>query len=108
MTDAQETAFTDVVGALLSDADDDVTLNGDALLVKGRLFAVRSADGELVVDLPKERAKDLVDREIATEVEQAEPAPKGAWVAVTDQENWLETATEAHQFVGEPAVGGES
>ena len=33
---------------------------------------------------------------------------KRAWVRITDSQDWPELAAEAHQFVGEPAVGKDS
>ncbi len=102
--------FSDVALALQADPDDDVTVDGTRLLVKGKLFAF--VDGEhLVVDVPASRAADLVVRGIATAVPDAAAAPArphGAWAGIEDAENWLELATEAHQFVGEPPVGRQS
>jgi hypothetical protein len=102
--------FSDVALALQADPDDDVTVEGTRLLVKGTLFAF--VDGaQLIVDVPAQRAADLVVRGIATVVSDATAAtaqPHGAWVGIDDAENWLELATEAHQFVGEPPVGRQS
>ena len=106
MSDAFNPVFADVAFALQSDPDDDVTQDGDRLLVRGRVFA-RLVGTRLVVDLGAARAKDLIDRGVATAASDASPA-KGAWVAVDDETDWLELATEAHQFVGEPAVGRDS
>lgn len=76
------------------------------LLVHGQLFAFR--DGEsLVVALPEDRAADLKQREVAFSYEAAK-RPAGEWVCVTDRQLWPELAREAHDFVGEPATGGES
>lgn len=99
-------AFVDLEGALLSDPDDDVAVDGDRFTVKGTLFAFRDGDA-LVVDLPPQRAGDLLDRDVATP-EDGGPEAKGRWVRVADREDWVELATEAHQFVGEPAVGRDS
>jgi hypothetical protein len=98
--------FDLVKGELLADPDDDVVDGGEGLLVKGSLFAFESEDG-LVVDLPEQRAADLIERGVA-EPAEAEQSAKGRWVAVRDAADWLEIATEAHQFVGEPAVGRQS
>jgi hypothetical protein len=99
-------AFDDLARALVADPDDDVTVDGTSLLVKGAPFAV--LDGSvLVVDLPSARADDLVQRDVAAPAERPTSA-KGRWVAVGDVENWGELAGEAHQHVGEPAVGGDS
>jgi hypothetical protein len=109
-TDPTQT-FSDVALALQADPDDDVAVEGTRLLVKGKPFAF--VDGaHLVVDLPANRAADLVVRGIATvvpdETTASATAPQGAWVGIDDAENWLELATEAHQFVGEPPVGRQS
>ena len=99
--------FDRVKGELLADEDDDVTETAEGLAVKGVLFAYESGAGRLVVDLPESRAADLVTRGIA-ERETGDRPARGAWVAVADTDDWLELATEAHQFVGEPAVGRDS
>jgi hypothetical protein len=98
--------FEQVAFALQRDADDDVTVDGRRLLVKGHVFAAFEG-GRLVVDLPAARTDDLVARGIATAVDR-DGAARGAWASVVDQEDWLELASEAHQFVGEPAVGRDS
>jgi hypothetical protein len=100
-------AFDLVKGELLADEDDDVTETAEGLAVKGALFAFESEDGRLVVDLPEARAADLVQRGIVERSPSDRPA-RGAWIAVADSDDWLELATEAHQFVGEPAVGRDS
>ncbi|MEP6843982.1 MAG: hypothetical protein ABJA11_10690 [Pseudolysinimonas sp.] len=105
MSTASDHAFTAVSDALLSDADDDVTLEGSQLSVKGTVFA-RLDEGELLVNLPATRAADLVSRGIASTADA--PAAVGAWVSIHDVENWIELASEAHQFVGEPPVGRQS
>ena len=105
---AQDTAYTEVEGALLADADDDVTSGPGGLSVRGDLFAVRSPDGDLVVDLPEARARDLVERGAAEAFDDVPVAAKGAWVLVRELDTWVELATEAHQFVGEPSVGRDS
>lgn len=98
--------FDLVAGALTADPDDDVTSQGERLLVHGRVFAFLE-DGHIVVDLPSGRAEDLIGRDVAAEA-TGPSAARGRWVAVSDTDDWTELATEAHQFVGEPAVGGES
>jgi hypothetical protein len=100
-------AFDRVKRELLADADADVTETPEGLAVKGVLFAYESEAGRLVVDLPAARAADLVTRGIA-EREAGDRPARGAWVEVADADDWLELATEAHQFVGEPAVGRDS
>lgn len=108
MSDSRSPAFDLISGELVQDVDDDVTDAPDGLRVKGALFAYE-AEGALVVDLPNQRAEDLVTRGIATSATGRGTA-KGAWVSIaqSESEDWLELATEAHQFVGEPAVGRDS
>ena len=104
MTEAQDAAMLEVEAALVDDPDDDVQVTAIGMIVKGSVFAYRSDQGDLVIDLPTDRADELVERGVAARHE-GELTPKGAWVAVSDPEDWVEMATEAHQFVGEPAVG---
>ncbi|WP_158861788.1 hypothetical protein [Leifsonia sp. AG29] len=107
MTDSPVPSFELLAAELLKDPDLDVSVTATGLHVHGRLFAY--LDGtELAVDLPTDRAGDLVAREVATEVPAGRSEPKGAWVRVADAEDWPELASEAHQFVGEPAVGHDS
>ena len=106
MSSAADSAFSDVSLALRNDPDDDVTVDGNVLLVHGTPFASLDRDA-LIVDLPGSRAADLVERGMASLVEET-ATTVGVRVAVGDTENWLELATEAHQFVGEPPVGRQS
>jgi hypothetical protein len=99
--------FDLVKSELLADPDDDVVDGAEGLTVKGALFAYEPEAGRLLVDLPAQRASDLVERGVA-EAHTTDRAAKGRWVAITDTDDWLELATEAHQFVGEPAVGRAS
>jgi hypothetical protein len=92
---------------LLQDPDLDVSVTATGLHVRGVLFAYLD-DGDLVADLPEPRARDLVAREVAAPVAAGRAEAKGAWVRVADPEDWPELAAEAHQFVGEPAVGMDS
>lgn len=107
MTDSPQTAFDILETQLLQDPDLDVSSTATGLHVRGRLFAYLDGD-TLAVDLPSERAGDLVGREVATRVPAARAEAKGAWVRIADAEDWPELASEAHQFVGEPAVGMDS
>ncbi len=100
-------AFDLVKGELLADPDHDVVDGPEGLTVKGALFAYEPEAGRLVVDLPEQRAADLIARGVAESADTDAPA-KGRWVSVTEQDDWLELTTEAHQFVGEPAVGRDS
>lgn len=83
-----------------------VTLTADGLAVNGNLFAFADGD-DLVVDLSSARAADLVRREMAAHYRHDE-VPSRDWVSVSDQSLWSELTREAHEYVGEPAVGGQS
>ena len=107
MTEAQDRAWAEVETALLADPDDDVRSTDLGLIVNGSVFACRGDGGDLVVDLPEGRARDLVERGIGRE-HATELHPKGAWVLIDDPEDWQELASEAHAFVGEPEVGRDS
>jgi hypothetical protein len=101
---AAEDAFE---GVRFSFSDiDEVTESPDGLLVKGTLFAFLE-DDDLVVELPFARSNDLVERGIAVKF-ALEGQKSRDWVRVSDQQLWPELAREAHEFVGEPAVGGDS
>ena len=50
---------------------------------------------------------DLTERGVA-EPFTSEGHPSRKWVRVSDQQLWPELTREAHEFVGEPPVGGES
>lgn len=102
-----EQAFDDVATAMKIDPDDDVTVTRRSLSVNGTRFAVLEGD-ELVLDLPVAQAGDLVARGVASAVTAAHPEPSGRWVAIADRSDWLELASESHQFVGEPPVGRQS
>lgn len=107
MTDNPVASFELLAAQLLEDPDLDVSATATGLHVRGRLFAY--LDGvELVVDLPEGRAADLVARGVASPVPAGRSEPKGAWVRIADSDDWPELAAEAHQFVGEPAVGMDS
>lgn len=107
MNDSPVVAFDLLTTQLLNDPDLDVSLTATGLHVRGRLFAYVDA-GSLVVDLPEARAADLVGRDVAAPVAAGRAEPKGAWVSIDDSDDWPELAAEAHQFVGEPAVGKDS
>jgi hypothetical protein len=85
---------------------DEVAETPEGLIVKGTLFAFLDGD-DLVVELPFARSNDLVERGIAMKFE-AEGQEARDWVRVGDQQLWQELARESHEFVGEPAVGGDS
>jgi hypothetical protein len=83
-----------------------VTLDDDGLAVHGTVFAYLAGD-DLVVDLSSARASDLVQRGMATRVTQGGIRSRDL-VGVSDLSLWPELAREAHEYVGEPPVGGES
>ncbi|RFA10174.1 hypothetical protein B7R54_13875 [Subtercola boreus] len=86
--------------------EEGVAVTADGLTVHGTLFAFLHGD-DLVVELPAARGADLQQRGIAA-VHAATGLRAGDWVRVEDQQLWPELAGEAHTFVGEPAVGGDS
>lgn len=94
--------------ALLSEFTeaDEVVAQGDGLYVNGALFAFFDK-GSLVVELPLGRLADLEFRGVAVPY-TSERHPTRDWVSVADPEDWPEMAREAHKYVGEAEVGGES
>jgi hypothetical protein len=86
--------------------EESVSETEDGLVVHGRLFAFLEGD-DLVVEVGPARANDLVERGIA-EPFTSEGHASRKWIRVADQQLWPELAREAHEFVGEPPVGGES
>ncbi|WP_431278715.1 hypothetical protein [Leifsonia poae] len=107
MTDNPAVSFDILATQLLEDPDDDVALTEQGLHVHGKLFAFLN-DGDLVVDLSPGRADDLIERGVAASSSHPVVEAKGRWVSIDDAEDWPELASEAHQFVGEPAVGHQS
>jgi hypothetical protein len=97
-------AFEDL--ALEFKHEDGVTIDIDGLLVHGTLFAFLDGD-ELVVDLPAGRASDLVERDQGTRF-RLEGEKSRDLVRVRDRSLWSELTREAHEYVGEPPVGGQS
>lgn len=83
-----------------------VVVEPDGLFVHGTLFAFL-LDDDLVVELPLGRMGDLEVRGIVTPF-VSERHPTRDWVRVGDRQLWSELAREAHEYVGEPAVGGQS
>ena len=102
-------AFEDL--ALEFKNEEGVTVDIDGLLVHGTLFAFLDGD-ELVVDLPVARASDLVERDQGTrfrmEVDGSGGEKSRDLVRVRDRSLWSELTREAHEYVGEPPVGGQS
>jgi hypothetical protein len=85
--------------------EDGVTVD-DGLLVHGTVFAFLSGD-DLVVDLPAGRASDLVERQQGSRF-RLDGVKSRDLVRVRDQSLWSELTREAHEYVGEPPVGGQS
>ena len=83
-----------------------VVVDIDGLLVNGTVFAFLSGD-DIVVDLPAGRASDLVEREQGTRF-RIDGIKSRDLVKVSDRALWSELAREAHAYVGEPPVGGQS
>ena len=103
---AAANAYSLLSDELRADPDDDVALTDEGLTVKGTLFAF-PLDDDLVVALPSTRAADLVRRDVAT-AHAADAPAGGSWVRIDALDLWSELASEAHTFVGEPAVGRQS
>jgi hypothetical protein len=83
-----------------------VSLTADGLTVNGTLFAFREGD-DAVVDLSSARAADLVRRGMAAHYRHSGETSRD-WVSVSDLTLWSELVREAHEFVGEPPIGGDS
>ncbi|HAM26721.1 MAG TPA: hypothetical protein DCP11_08480 [Microbacteriaceae bacterium] len=86
--------------------EDGVEITPEGLLVHGTLFAFLQ-DDDLVVELTPARASDLVHRGVAARF-VVDGHPTREWVRVSNLQLWPELAGEAHEFVGEPPVGGQS
>ncbi|HEY4267342.1 MAG TPA: hypothetical protein VGM94_04030 [Galbitalea sp.] len=83
-----------------------VTVDDDGLHVRGTLFAFLDGD-DLVVDLPTTRSSDLTARGVAKAFKTGGERSRD-WVRVRDLSFWSELIREAHEYVGEPPVGGDS
>ncbi len=72
------------------------------LSVEGRIFAMLSPAGELVLKLPAERVDALIAAGDAERFMSGRRAPLREWVVTTPaaRERWLELAREALAFVG--------
>jgi hypothetical protein len=102
MSELTTAAYDEVVLTLSQDPDVDVTVTDDGLLAHGKRFAFLD-DDRLVVKLPTARANDLIARRVVGGHTEGD-----GWVSVSSIDLWQELAGEAHSFVGEPAVGGQS
>ncbi|GGF21199.1 hypothetical protein [Subtercola lobariae] len=91
---------------LIMSGEEGVTSTESELLVHGTVFAFREGD-DIVVEVPAARASDLKARGVASKF-SVDGHTSRDWVRVSDLQLWPELAREAHEFVGEPAVGGES
>ena len=85
---------------------DEVVARSDGMYVHGKLFAFFDHD-QLVVQVPLGRLADLEFRQVAAPY-VSERHPTRDWITVSDPQLWPEMAREAHAYVGEPTVGGES
>jgi hypothetical protein len=94
--------FAEAEGVTVSDDGSGTS----ALRVHGTVFAYLDGD-DLVVDLPTARASDLVSRGIGSRFTTA-GVPSRDLVRVGDRTFWSELTREAHEYVGEPPVGGQS
>jgi len=90
----------------LVDSNDGVSVTDAGLLVHGILFAFL-LENDLVVDVSRLRARDLVKRGVAASYIH-DGHPDRHWVRVSETQLWSELAREAHEYVGEPPVGGQS
>lgn len=99
--------YEDLTFALLRDPDLDVSRRPDGLYVGTLRFAYLQ-DGALAVLLPTSRANDLVTRSIATPLPETPTRPDGAWVTITDSDDWNELAGEAHTFARGTLPGRQS
>jgi hypothetical protein len=86
--------------------EEGVTIADGAILVHGKPFAYLDGN-DLVVDLPAARAADLASRGIAKRF-RTDGVVSRELVRVADRTFWSELTREAHEYVGEPAVGGDS
>jgi hypothetical protein len=86
--------------------EDGVSVDTEGLLVHGTVFAFLNGDN-LVVDLPANRASDLVERGEGTRF-KLDGVKSRDLVSVSDRSLWSELTREAHEYVGEPRVGGQS
>jgi hypothetical protein len=86
--------------------EEGVTVTDGGLAVHGTVFAYLEGD-DLVVDLPAARASDLASRGIGSRL-KTDGVRSRDLVRVADRTFWSELTREAHEYVGEPPVGGQS
>ena len=71
-----------------------------ALKVNGKIFAMMSSKGKFVVKLSKKRVDQLVSSGAGERFDPGHGRVMREWFVVgTGKSNWVELATEAHQFV---------
>ncbi|WP_213816124.1 hypothetical protein [Glaciihabitans sp. dw_435] len=104
-TQAARSAYEELTDNLAT--EEGVTVADEGLLVHGKLFAFLENDN-LVVELPLARAEDLEARGVAAKFHSDTHPATRHWVQLSDRELWPELAGEAHEYVGEPAFGGQS
>jgi len=75
-------------------------LGSTALCVDGRIFAALASNGQLVVNLPKERVDALVAAGRGTRFEPVHGRPMQEWFAVDlgQEKDWLSLTEEALAF----------
>ena len=109
-----EDRFADLVDALGS--EDGVTrpeaagsprFGSTALKINGSIFAMLTR-GRLVVKLPRDRVRQLIDAGAGGPFEASQGRPMKEWVVVLndDSSTWMGLAKEALRFVGGP--GGQA
>ncbi|MFC6879446.1 MULTISPECIES: MmcQ/YjbR family DNA-binding protein [Actinomadura] len=111
MTGRPDTPNQDLLDRIAEDFNDepDVAMGtmfrSPGLRVGGKVFAFLGHDGELIVKLPQDRARRLVDAGTAEHVTMGTRTMR-EWIAFPAQENdtatlalWRNIAHDAHQYV---------
>jgi hypothetical protein len=77
------------------------------LKVDGKIFAMVSRDGELVVKLPRERVDELIASGTGTRFDPGHGRLMKEWVSVSPRHSrsWPKLAEEAREFVAAAAPG---
>jgi hypothetical protein len=98
--------YDQLANDLVNDPDTDVDARNDGLYTHGHRFAY--LDGAaLAVRLPAARARDLATRGIGEALPDASD-PAVGWVRVTESDDWVELAGEAHTAAHGPLPGRDS
>lgn len=100
-----EARYTELVATFLERPNvhqDGKGFGSSALKVNGRIFAMLSSRGELVVKLPRTRVDDLVASGEGARYDAGKGRPMKEWLAVapTASVDWSALAGEALAFVG--------